>query len=166
MKKTLYLDMDGVLADFGKSVDEILGCETKGIKLSANQWEVIRQHDRIYRSLNKMTDADQLIELCRNFCENNHYNLKILTAVPRILEFPWAITDKVLWVQQYYPDIPVLFGPYSKDKCKHCKYGDILIDDLISNITDWGGAGGIGILYTGIESMIEWLSFHENSINI
>jgi hypothetical protein len=49
------------------------------------------------------------------------------------------------WVEEYFPDIPVHFGPYSEDKRDHCWPGDILVDDRSTNIAQWINAGGVGI---------------------
>jgi uncharacterized protein YfaT (DUF1175 family) len=40
-------------------------------------------------------------------------------------------------------------GPFSHDKQKWCKPGDILIDDRPSNIEEWTGVSGIAIYHTG-----------------
>jgi 5'(3')-deoxyribonucleotidase len=83
-----------------------------------------------------------------------------LTAVPKGNDVPWAFYDKVVWVQNYFPDIPVMFGPFSKDKWQHCKPGDILIDDRKSNIAEWQAAGGRPILHEGnIKSTLAALDY-------
>ena len=53
--------------------------------------------------------------------------------------------DKFLWIQDYYPDIRVHFGPYSEDKQLHAKPGDILVDDRTSNCLQWRSAGGLAV---------------------
>ena len=72
-----------------------------------------------------------------------------LTAVPKGNDVKWAFYDKVNWATTRYPDIPVMFGPYSHDKHVHCKFGDVLIDDRTSNCTEWRNAGGIAIQHRG-----------------
>jgi hypothetical protein len=53
--------------------------------------------------------------------------------------------------------IPVLFGPYSFDKYKHCTPGDILIDDRTSNCEEWRAAGGHSHIYRSWEECKPWL---------
>ena len=72
-----------------------------------------------------------------------------LTAVPRNNDVKWAFYDKMIWASNYFPDIPVMFGPYSHDKHVHCQPGDVLIDDRTSNCTEWRRAGGIAIQHRG-----------------
>ena len=57
-------------------------------------------------------------------------------------DMPWAQYDKVLWVQDHFPDIAVHFGPYSHDKQHHCRPGDILVDDRLTNCIEWRAVGG------------------------
>ena len=72
-----------------------------------------------------------------------------LTAVPKGNDVKWAFYDKVNWATTHYPDIPVMFGPYSHDKHVHCKLGDVLIDDRTSNCEEWRHAGGVAIQHCG-----------------
>jgi 5'(3')-deoxyribonucleotidase len=90
-----------------------------------------------------------LVDACRQFAQARGINLFFLTAVPKGNDMHWAFYDKVNWVELYFPDIPVMFGPYSHDKQVHCTPNDILIDDRTSNITEWNAAGGHGILHRG-----------------
>jgi 5'(3')-deoxyribonucleotidase len=71
-----------------------------------------------------------------------------LTAMPKGNDVPWAFWDKMLWAQEYFPDIAVHFGPYSTDKWQHCNPGDILVDDRVDNCNSWEEAGGAAVLVT------------------
>ena len=147
---TLYLDMDGVVADFDGYAEKMLGAEHKVNDVwPYSVWQQLLENQRLYRDLAKTNEADELVEYCRNYCKAKGYDLYFLTAVPKGNDVHWAFYDKVVWVQNYYPDIAVHFGPYSKDKQAHCKPGDILIDDRNSNIEEWKAAGGIAILHKG-----------------
>jgi 5'(3')-deoxyribonucleotidase len=149
--KTLYLDMDGVVADFDEYAMRTLGVPPSGGVYSDDIWQKLAANHRIYRELKKTPYADELVEYCRQFCNNHQRQLKFLTAVPKGNDVPWAFYDKMTWGLFFFPDIPVMFGPYSKDKYRHCRTGDILIDDRRSNIEEWQAAGGMGILHTSFE---------------
>jgi 5'(3')-deoxyribonucleotidase len=70
--------------------------------------------------------------------------------VPKNDDVPWAFYDKVLWATNYFPDIPVHFGPHSWDKYKHCRVeGDILVDDRPDNCEQWLAAGGLSFKVNG-----------------
>ena len=147
---TLYLDMDGVVADFNAYAVKTLTRKIDGEERWApGEWKRLAANPRLYRDLDRTPEADQLVDACGIYCQDYGYDLKFLTAIPKKNDVPWAFYDKVMWAQIYYPDIPVMFGPYSHDKQHHCGPGDILIDDRTINITEWQAAGGVGILHRG-----------------
>lgn len=147
--KTLYLDMDGVVADFDEYAKKVLNTDKTHHSWPPESWKKIASNPRLYRDLNKTPEADKLVEFCKNLCDKNNWNLLFLTAVPKEDDMPWAYYDKINWVKQYFSNIPVHFGPHSNQKWRHCNKGDILIDDRPSNIEEWNKAQGIGILHKG-----------------
>ncbi len=163
---TLYLDMDGVVADFDEYAARTLGVPPSQGIYPDETWYKLASNQRIYRDLIKTPYADELVAYCRNLANERDWNLLFLTAVPKGNDMPWSFNDKVFWANRYYPDIPVHFGPFSKDKHVHCKPGDILIDDRLSNIKDWRVAGGIGILHNyNLPETLEQLKNYENISN-
>jgi 5'(3')-deoxyribonucleotidase len=147
--KTIYLDMDDVTADFKAYAIGVLRKKQDNEKWAHCEWSRLKDNPRMYRDLAKTPEADTLVDACRRLCLQNNWNLKFLTAVPRNNDVHWAFYDKVIWAQQHFPDIPVMFGPYSKDKQAHCQPDDILIDDRTTNCEDWRAAGGIAIQHRG-----------------
>lgn len=148
--KTIYLDMDGVVADWEAGAAELVGyvSEYPEKPYPPSDWEKIRNHKRIFRNLPKMKRADELVELARRFRDELGWQLLFLTAVPHYNDIHWAYYDKVMWAFERYPDIPVHFGPYSQDKRNHTKPGDILVDDRFDNCEGWREAGGIAVRVT------------------
>lgn len=146
---TLYLDMDGVVADFDAYAEQMIGKRSENNRWSREDWQQLRNFKRMYRDLPKTAEADELVEYCRKFTQERGYDLVFLTAVPKGNDFFWAFQDKLDWVRNYYPDIPVHFGPYSVDKQVHCLPGDILIDDRLSNNEEWALVGGHAIRHQG-----------------
>lgn len=145
----LYLDMDGVVADFNGYAERVLRKKTLDDRWAEGEWRRLKDNLRIYRDLDKTPEADRLVEYCRRYCLEKNYELMFLTAVPKGNDVRWAFYDKVNWIREHYGDIPVMFGPYSTDKQLHCQPGDILIDDRTSNIEEWQAAGGIAIKHKG-----------------
>lgn len=156
---TLYLDIDGVVADFDEYAERMLGPLPghNGI-YPDEQWAKIAANPRLYKELNKTSYADQLVDECQDLAATKDYQLIFLTAVPKGNDIKWAFYDKVVWVQKHFGSIPVHFGPYSTDKWHHCQPGDILIDDRPSNIDEWRAAGGIAIHHVSIDSTLFELS--------
>lgn len=155
---TLYLDMDGVVADFDEYAARTLGIPPSSGIYPDEIWYKLASNERLYRDLIKTPYADQLVDECKDLAATKEYNLLFLTAVPKGNDVPWAFYDKVVWAQNYFPSIPVHFGPFSKNKWQHCQPGDILIDDRLSNIEEWKVAGGIAIHHTNIEATLYELS--------
>jgi 5'(3')-deoxyribonucleotidase len=155
MKPRLYLDMDGVLADFNRAAAELLGEPEQSQHQAAErgrwpqaQWQRISENPHFYRTLPKMPAADSLVDLATKFRDHLDYELCILTAIPRDNDMPDAFHDKLLWIQEHYADVNfrVYFGPYSHDKKHHCRQADdILVDDRTSNCTEWRAQGGTAI---------------------
>ena len=154
-KPTLYLDMDGVLADFNTAARQLIGAsrsdqtaaEQNG-RWPAREWRRIADQTHFYRNLPKMPQADELVEIALKFRDHLGYSIKILSAVPSGNDMFAAFHDKIDWINEHYGEhnFRVEFGPYSHDKHLHCKSSqDILVDDRTSNCQDWQRAGGTAI---------------------
>jgi 5'(3')-deoxyribonucleotidase len=137
--------MDGVVADFDAEARRILDQKNAHERWPEEQWNRLRDHKHLYRHLPKTSYADRIVELARKFRDELGWELHVLTAIPRNNDMPHTFNDKVLWMQEHYPDIIPFFGPFSHDKQHHCQVGDILVDDRTSNIEEWTLRGGIGI---------------------
>lgn len=146
---TIYLDMDGVVADFQGAVNDIVGARQiqPHEHYSDEDWQQIRSHQRLFGSLRPLEGADQLVDQARMFRSQLGWNLLFLTAIPHTNDMPWVFWDKMQWVQRYWPDIAVHFGPHSHDKHLHCRPGDVLVDDRGDNCGQWRRAGGRAIHY-------------------
>lgn len=145
---TVFLDMDGVVADFDKFVLQNLGRtfdHASGPGADDEMWNFLKTVDRLYLQLEPTVYAFDLWEMVNTFSPN----VEFLTAIPRRTALPGAEADKREWIAKYFgPSAKVRIGPYSADKWKHAKAGDILIDDRQDNINDWTTkASGIGILH-------------------
>jgi 5'(3')-deoxyribonucleotidase len=150
--------MDGVIADFNEYAYRTLGVPPSQGIYPNDIWQQLAKNSRIYRDLIKTHYADRLVAECKDFTLTKEYNLYFLTAVPKGNDVHWAFYDKVLWASKYFPNIAVMFGPYSKDKHMHCQPGDILIDDRLSNVEEWRTAGGIAIHHDNIDATLYELS--------
>ena len=151
-KPTVYLDMDGVLADFFGGVEKMYGVEhwkeltndkTKDLKK-----EVI---DRItgtdfFATLPKFSTADALIDMVQKFTGGKFS----INTSPLRGDHENSGKYKKLWIQNNIeqPDEIIVTGrkeSYATDKASGTP--NILIDDRPVNIQKWQAAGGYGILY-------------------
>lgn len=159
--KKIYLDMDGVLADFDRGVIELLGRVPLKQGISTREeddelYEAMRQIDHFYGRLEPMEGAKKLFNTI-----SNKYGDKceILTGVPNPRRgIEQASSDKIEWVKRYLSDSVVCNTVRRVEKIQFCTGKDcILIDDFDWNINDWENAGGTGILYTDCESTLNKL---------
>lgn len=144
---TIHMDLDGVLADFDKFVLDNMGrtFEHQSGPADKQMWDFLASVDNLYFKLEPTPYALELWDLVKS----TGANIEVLTAIPRRTSMPSAQQDKIDWVTKYFGEgINVKIGPFSRDKWKHAKPNDILIDDRTDNIEDWSTKGkGIGILH-------------------
>jgi len=154
----LFLDCDGVVADWRAGVESLLGEKIKdGVMIPDRQWRKIRDCQRFFRTLPVLEGGYELVDYSRRLLEDGLItDLAFLTAIPGGNDMPWAFSDKVDWVREHFPEIPVFFGPYSKDKFHHCQPGDILIDDRKDNCASWNTVGGLAHRYRCWEDCRDW----------
>jgi hypothetical protein len=158
----IYLDMDDVVADWRTAAEDFLQLKfpngDQWARIPDDKWAELKRNSRFYRDLPIKDGAFDLVNLCRDaVADGLADDLRFLTALPHNDDMPYASYDKVLWAVERFERIPVLFGPYSKDKWRHCQPGDILIDDRTSNCMEWENAGGHAHVYRTWEGCKPWL---------
>jgi len=118
-KKILYIDMDGVLADFDSAKAESLFKHPK-IEYPQSQYG-------FFRNLKPISGAIQAVQLLRS-----KFDIYILTSSS--IKNPLCYTEKMLWIQDNFDDEMVKRLIISKHK--HLNKGDFLIDDRLMNGAD------------------------------
>ena len=148
----VYIDMDGVLADFFGGVEKLYGVGhwkelSSDNKIDLKQ-EVINRISGtdFFATLPKFNDASELISMVKEFTGGNFS----INTSPLRGDNEHSAKYKKLWIQNNIeqPDEIVITGrkeSYAKDKASGTP--NILIDDRPVNIQRWQGAGGYGILY-------------------
>lgn len=146
----VWLDMDGVLADFDKKSIELIGKRLSDFPDSASGWAAMNTHKDIYSILEPMPDAKDLVVGIKQLTEKHGFKVGVLTAIPKFGRIPDAEIHKKKWIDKYYPHLLDNFriGPHAVNKQEHCIPGDVLIDDSTMNIPQWNARGGFGILHT------------------
>ena len=155
----IYLDMDDVVADWMPAARAIVNRNWNyGERIPDSDWNKVKAKARFYRDLPLKPGAHDLVEFCRNAVSMELADeLRFLTALPHDYSVPFAVYDKVQWADKHFPGIPMLIGPFSHDKWRHCTPGDILIDDRTSNCEEWIQAGGHAHIYRTWEACKPWL---------
>ena len=153
----IYFDMDGVLADFGRGVQELCHMEPplqNGPKeLDDKKWERIREAGNFYDRLELMPGAKEMFDRIR---KQHGDRVEILTGVPKEKrKIPTAGDDKTSWVRRLLSEDVRMNIVKREEKQYYCSGdGCILIDDLEDNIREWEAMGGIGILHRSAEETL------------
>jgi hypothetical protein len=158
----LYLDLDGVLADFDAGLRRLGHATDPGMNRSREEMDTDARarKDALYaaiagtpffRELPPTPDAHRLWTAVR------HLDPVILTAVPRFddpAHFAEAGDHKHAWVCATFEPIPRtrFVATTSRDKPRFMNPASprpqVLIDDRSKNVEAWRAAGGIGVLHT------------------
>jgi len=157
--RTVYLDMDGVLADFDNKSIELIGKRLRDFPDSMSGWAAMEKHQNIYRILDRMPDSDALVCGVMMLARQCGFSVAVLSAIPKFGRMPSAKSDKKKWLAEHYPHLLHDFniGPWAQDKYKHANPGDVLIDDSELNVPQWNDAGGFGILHIDAKTSLQKL---------
>ena len=148
-KFRVYLDMDGVLADFfGEWARLDKKDHYKDIDNPEAKLQLVRDHPTFWVDLPLLPHARQLVRHVIKEFGSYHICSSPLTGDPR------SAPGKVAWVNMHFSDMPprhielthnkAMFATLSGNSC-------ILVDDYGKNIASWQSAGGIGIKYDDSE---------------
>jgi hypothetical protein len=147
----LFLDCDGVLADFDAYIEPLVGERTNiaGVQQDVpGMWEKIYAHGDFYAKLPLMNDAMELYEAVR------HLNPIILTGVPRFkFNEDWATRQKFAWANQHFPGLQIITC-LSANKRDYMEAGDVLVDDNLQYRELWLEHGGVFITHTSAANSI------------
>lgn len=157
----IYVDTDGVLADFLPSTVNLTGIPMAELDIHASWpdalWlRIVKACPTLYRDLAPRYDAVKLVTCLQAAKKLKRDGLINLTGLPPTKHMPTATKDKTFWTNHHFPTVfdRVIVCARS-EKQKYAKPGDLLIDDYSKNCDEWRKAGGEAIQYRGFESFIE-----------
>lgn len=161
----LYLDMDGVIADFNQNLQDfgVIDNETHFIHKPREQWtESQKDLDRRVRGVMELEDFWPSIPPCPDAYELwdyvKQFDLYILTATPNVTEFRDRIAEqKRAWIQSTFGAFPQerILICLRAEKQAHSAPGHLLIDDMTSNCTEWLKGGGNSIMHSTAKNTIQ-----------
>jgi 5'(3')-deoxyribonucleotidase len=150
-RRQLYLDCDGVLADFDRGAEAVLGVPPHVYEQRHGRsgfWARLAQAPEFFYRLPLMPGATELFHAVR------HLHPVILTGLPR---GNWAAAQKVRWAERHFPGTRIITC-LAADKRKHCVTGDVLVDDLLKYRHLWEEAGGIFIHHRSVHETLHGLA--------
>ena len=138
----VYVDMDGVLADFFGAWKKLVGTDWREIKDLDSALQKIRDKDDFWLNIPVTSNAMNLLSLIKEL--KGKYN--ILSAP--LPNDPNAEPHKREWVKKNLSAFPPSKVIITTNKSVHATQPDgtpnILIDDFGKNIAKWEAAGGVG----------------------
>lgn len=147
----IYLDMDGVLADFDRHYYVHFGnWPTRWPLPDTVDWRKVNAVPNFYYTMPLMPDAQKLVDYTYKIGEG----VEILTGIPSSVDS--ADNQKIAWAKFRWPTLKVNCCE-SKNKYTFAKKGDTLIDDYARYRSEWEKAGGIFILHTDVSTTIQRL---------
>jgi hypothetical protein len=150
MRKQIYLDCDGVLADFDRGAEAIFGMPPHAFEQHRGPgefWRRLAKAPDFFGSLELMPDAMELYEAVR------HKNPIILTGMPR---GNWAEPQKRRWAERHFPGVPVI-TTMAALKHEHRHPGDVLVDDRAKHRHLWENEGGVFVHHKSARQSIKEL---------
>ena len=150
---TVFLDCDGVLADFDAGATHAFGMPPEefekrfGLK---RFWGKLASLDSCFGDLPLLPDAMEL------YTAVQHLKPIILTGLPR---GNWAEPQKRLWAERHFPGVEVITTSAAL-KREHCRPGDALVDDREKYRHLWEQAGGVFIHHHDAQGSIKELHKH------
>jgi 5'(3')-deoxyribonucleotidase len=146
----IYVDMDGVLADFFGEVAR--QHHVKKFR-DVHKGGGISQHAKksgFFRNLPLLPNATHLIKGILQ--RAGEYNI---LSSPLMSDVEGSSDEKTQWLNHYFKNMPPEEILFTHEKYQYAKRPDstpnILIDDYPTNIALWRSWGGIGILYKDAE---------------
>src|SRR5262245_14849256 len=134
----LFVDMDGVLADFDAHHQALFG--TRPCKNSTRvDWKAVGRAKDFYLGIPPMPDFGVL------WARIERHRPIVLTGIP--VSAPEAADNKRAWIRMHLGDHVEVRTCLAREKYLHASPGDVLIDDWEKHRQLWLDAGGIWITH-------------------
>jgi len=141
----IYLDLDGVIANFHKRYEEIHNTSPSSDdarKRFGQRFAAFIQNKE-FQNLDMMPDANVLL----TYLNRCGVPVEILSSTARPINNAEISRQKEVWLGKHNINYPANFVPGKSLKYKFADENSIIIDDTPSVIDDWNKAGGTGILH-------------------
>ena len=147
----LFLDCDGVLADFDAGAEKLLGVPPAQFQSRHGNrefWRRLAKAPDFYARLPLMPDARELWDAVA------HLHPVILTGTPI---GNWAAPQKMRWAAEHFPQARMI-TTMARAKREHMEApGDVLVDDTLTWRHLWEEAGGVFVHHPSARETLDRL---------
>ena len=157
MKQRIYCDMDGVLCDFAKGVEKVIGKSISQWSYGSKteKWDKIKSTPKFWHTLPWENGGKQLWSFI------SKYKPHILSAYVEESFDPNCIPGKSYWARTNLGVAPghtnLVKRVQKQNYAKVAGQPAILIDDYKKNTDQFTAKGGVGILHTSASNTIREL---------
>jgi len=149
-ERKFFVDMDGVIANCELGICDEIGITLDTFTRSSNEqkeayWSEAKKNadiESFFANLHWLPKGKNLLK----FLDDRNINYTFLTRPSGGSTTAACIRGKRQWLKKHGLDNHEVIFAFAKEK--HAHKGDVLIDDLPANISDWNSVGGIGLLYS------------------
>lgn len=131
MKRRIFVDMDGTLAEW-RNIEDTEVLYEKGY------YESLKPNEFLLQEIKKLIRKGEDIYILSSFLDDSKY----------------ALEEKKIWLKKYLPELPdekKIFVKYGDNKTAYIPDSinsyDYLIDDYTKNLLEWREVGGTGIKF-------------------
>jgi len=143
-ERRLFLDLDGVLADFDRGVREVTGRLPHEMPVG-RMWAALARHPDFFGTLETTHDAEALWAFCAP------HRPAILTGLPM---GSWAPAQKRRWVARVLGGHVEVIGCRSREKHRWSGPGRVIVDDRAELEGPWTAAGGAFVRHVSAQRSI------------
>jgi len=154
----IYLDMDGVIADFVKRYNELyhMDPDSKEARKNFSNRFMNFIKTKQFETLEPMPDTSALIE----YLKNQDVPVEILSSTGKPENHEEVARQKTVWLCNHGISFKGNFVPGKELKKNFATPTSLIIDDTLSVITDWQEAGGLAIHHKTARETMVMLKFY------
>lgn len=156
----IYLDMDGVLADFDRGLLEGYGVKNCRVNYATDWKEKTENQKKVAQDVVRCMEIPGFFEnlpVMKGAIDlwGSVDAPYILTALPNLSSDKRVAAEKRNWITRVFGELPEnrIITCLRSEKIKYAN-NNILVDDLEKNCNEWNRAGGVAILFETAEQAI------------
>lgn len=172
---TIYLDLDGVVANFKDRFISLYGdSDYKDPTQVESRIDTTKNKEKFnnfvangnFATLELLPNAQKLLDYLININDNVKIKVEILSSLGRAENLEKVYKDKSKWLDNNNIPFARNFVTSKKYKRNFANCKSILIDDHVGNIEQFVSDGGIGILYSdnNYDTIIKEINFQVNKL--